>query len=190
MEFIETDIQGVYILKPEIFRDERGYFMETYRHSEFTTRIGAIDFVQDNESSSSYGVIRGLHFQKMPHSQSKLVRCISGIVQDVAVDLRASSPTYGQHISVILRADEGTQLFIPRGFAHGFAVLSEMATFQYKCDAYYHPEAEGGINPFDPTIGINWMIKPENAILSDKDRNRPNLDNSSFYFKGNLYDRI
>lgn len=175
MEYIETDIAGVFILKPQIFHDERGHFMETYRHNDFTAHIGEVDFVQDNESSSSYGVIRGLHFQNMPHAQSKLVRCTQGAVQDVAVDLREGSPTFGKHISIILRADEGTQFFIPRGFAHGFAVLSEKATFQYKCDAYYHPQAEGGINPFDPQLGIKWLIDPKDAILSDKDLRNPNL---------------
>lgn len=175
MEYIETAIKGVIIIKPRIFRDERGYFMETFRHDEFTAHAGEINFVQDNESASTQGVVRGLHFQLPPHSQAKLVRCISGVVQDIAVDLRADSPTYGQHVSVILRADEGTQLFIPKGFAHGFAVLSERAVFQYKCDAYYHPEAEGGINPFDPTLGINWQVNRADAILSEKDRNRPDL---------------
>lgn len=176
MEYIETDIAGVFILKPRIFHDERGYFMETYRHNDFMAHIGEVDFVQDNESSSSYGVIRGLHFQNMPHAQSKLVRCTQGAVQDVAVDLREGSPTFGKHISIILRADEGTQFFIPRGFAHGFAVLSEKATFQYKCDAYYHPQAEGGINPFDPQLDIKWLIDPKDAILSDKDLRNPNLN--------------
>ena len=176
MEFIETAIKGVIILKPRIYSDERGYFMETYRHNEFTAHVGEINFVQDNESSSTYGVVRGLHFQQAPHAQAKLVRCVSGIVQDIAVDLRADSPTYGQHVSVILRADEGTQLFIPRGFAHGFAVLSPRATFQYKCDAYYHPQAEGGINPYDPALGIDWLIPQADAILSEKDCNRPNLN--------------
>lgn len=189
MEYIATEIEGVYILKPHIFRDLRGHFCETYRHSDFTANVVKIDFVQDNESSSSYGVIRGLHFQDMPHAQSKLVRCTHGIVQDVAVDLRTESKTFGQHVSVILDADEGTQLFIPKGFAHGFAVLSDYAVFQYKCDAYYHPEAENGINPFDPALNIKWQIKKTDAILSDKDIARPDLAQikDSLIFNGNLY---
>lgn len=192
MEFIETDIAGVIIIKPRIFRDSRGYFMETFRHKDFIGHAGNIGFLQDNESASDYGVVRGLHFQNMPHSQGKLVRCARGIVQDVAVDLRAGSPTFGRHVSVILNAEEGTQLFIPRGFAHGYAVLSEHALFQYKCDAYYHPEAEGGINPYDPDLDIKWGISRQDAILSDKDKARPLLSEiaDSLNFKGNLYERI
>ena len=192
MEYIETDISGVFILKPRIIPDSRGYFMETFRHNEFANRIGISAFVQDNESASTCGVLRGLHFQSMPHSQSKLVRCVQGIVQDVAVDLRIDSPTFGHHVSVVLDAREGTQLFIPRGFAHGYAVLSEYAVFQYKCDAYYHPDSEGGINPFDPDLNINWEIDAHNAILSEKDLKRPNLSQikDSLNFKGNLYGRV
>lgn len=192
MEYIETNIAGVFILKPHIIRDPRGYFMETFRHNDFADRIGIPAFVQDNESASSYGVLRGLHFQAMPHSQGKLVRCVQGIVQDVAVDLRADSPTFGHHISIILDAREGTQLFIPRGFAHGYVVLSDHALFQYKCDAYYHPEFEGGINPFDPELNIKWGINTQNVLLSEKDRLRPTLSQikDSLNFKGNLYGRI
>lgn len=188
MEYIETDIAGVIIIKPRIFRDSRGYFMETFRHDDFTAHAGDIDFVQDNESASTCGVVRGLHFQNMPYSQGKLVRCVKGTVRDVAVDLRAGSPTFGRHVSVILNAEEGTQLFIPRGFAHGYAVLSEYALFQYKCDAYYHPDAEGGINPYDPVLGINWGIGRQEAILSDKDKARPLLSEiaDSLNFKGGL----
>lgn len=192
MEYVKTDMPGVVILRPKVFRDKRGYFMETYRHNDFTAHIGAIDFIQDNESESSYGVIRGLHFQKMPHSQSKLVRCVQGKVLDVAVDIRTDSPTFGKHVSVILDAYEGTQLFIPRGFAHGYAVLSETAKFQYKCDAYYNPEAEDGINPFDPALGIDWQIPREDAIISDKDMARLTIEEikDTLNFKGNLYGRI
>ena len=192
MEYIKTHIPGVAILRPRIFTDSRGYFMETYRHSDFTEHIGEIDFIQDNESASVQGVVRGLHFQKMPHSQSKLVRCVSGRVMDVAVDLRSGSPTFGHHISVILDADEGTQLFIPKGFAHGYTVLSPRAVFQYKCDAYYHPEAEGGIDPFDPALGIDWKISRDQAIVSDKDAVRPTLAEikDTLNFSDNPYDRL
>ncbi|MCM1005341.1 MAG: dTDP-4-dehydrorhamnose 3,5-epimerase [Prevotella sp.] len=192
MEYIETEIAGLVIVKPKIFRDTRGYFMETFRHDEFLSHIGEIDFVQDNESASTGGVVRGLHFQQMPHSQSKLVRCIVGKVLDVAVDLREGSPTFGKHVSVVLVAEQGTQFFIPRGFAHGYSVLSDYAVFQYKCDAYYHPEAEGGINPFDPALGIDWGIKCEQAILSEKDLAHPCLAEmkNTLTFNGNLYGRI
>ncbi len=192
MEYVKTKIPGVTILQPRIITDARGYFMETFRHSEFTEKIGIIDFVQDNESASTYGVVRGLHFQDIPHSQSKLVRCVSGKVLDVAVDLRSDSPTFGQHVAVTLDSILGTQLFIPRGFAHGYSVLSDQAVFQYKCDAYYHPESEGGIDPFDPALGIDWGIDPAHAIVSEKDSSRPRLADiiGSIDFSGNLYDRI
>lgn len=192
MEYIKTDIQGVMIIRPRIITDTRGYFMETYRDSDFKAQVCDTDFVQDNESASSYGVVRGLHFQDMPHSQSKLVRCVSGKVLDVAVDLRSGSPTFGRHVAVILDSALGTQLFIPRGFAHGYAVLSERALFQYKCDAYYHPESEGGIDPFDPELGIDWGIDRLDAIVSDKDMARPRLADIAdrLHFSGNLYDRI
>lgn len=192
MEYIKTHIPGVVILRPRIFTDSRGYFMETYRHSDFTENIGEIDFIQDNESASVQGVVRGLHFQKMPHSQSKLVRCVSGRVMDVAVDLRSGSPAFGRHISVILDADEGTQLFIPKGFAHGYTVLSPRAVFQYKCDAYYRPEAEGGIDPFDPALGIDWKISRDQAIVSDKDAVRPTLAEikDTLNFSDDPYDRL
>lgn len=192
MEYIKTDIPGVVILKPRVFTDSRGYFMETYRHTDFTEHVGEINFVQDNESASAYGVVRGLHFQRMPHSQSKLVRCVSGKVLDVAVDLRAGSPTFGRHVSVVLDSQLGNQLFIPRGFAHGYTVLSTRAVFQYKCDAYYHPEAEGGIDPFDPALGIDWGIAREDAIVSEKDAARPRLADiiDTLDFSGNLYGRV
>ena len=180
------------ILKPRIIGDERGYFMETFRHDDFVAHVGNISFVQDNESASSYGVIRGLHFQRMPHAQSKLVRCVAGKVLDVAVDVREDSPTFGRHIAVELDSAEGTMLFLPRGMAHGFAVLSDRAVFQYKCDAYYHPEAEGGIYPFDPALGIDWRIDPARAILSQKDLARKPLSESldQLNFSGNLYGRF
>lgn len=192
MEYINTDIEGVVILKPQIYGDKRGYFMETYRHSDFCAHIGNIDFVQDNESSSTRHVVRGLHFQLEPHSQGKLVRCTRGCVVDVAVDLRKGSPTFGRHVAIRLDAESGTQLFIPRGFAHGYATLSDVATFQYKCDAYYNPQAESGIHPFDPALGIDWGVEPDQAILSDKDSARLPLADmlNIINFPANPYDRI
>lgn len=192
MKYTETEIKGVYILEPKVFEDTRGYFMETYSQNEFEQHIGAINFVQDNQSRSSRGVVRGLHFQRMPHCQSKLVRCIEGEVLDIAVDLRQDSPTFGRHIAVRLSAENKRQLFIPRGFAHGFAVLSESATFIYKVDSFYCPESEFGINPFDPALGIDWPVTADQAILSPKDLKRPNLQEAltQFCFKGNLYENI
>ncbi len=175
MEIIKTEIEGPVIIKPKIFNDPRGYFFESYSKREFDQAIGQIDFVQDNESMSTRGVMRGLHFQRPPFTQAKLVRCVSGAVLDVAVDLRAGSPTYGRHIAVELTGDNRLQLFIPKGFAHGFAVLSDVALFQYKCDNFYHPEAEGGISILDTSLGIDWRIAPEEAILSDKDTRHPLL---------------
>lgn len=190
MEYIKTDIEGVVILKPLIHNDARGYFMETFVQSDFDTHVRPVKFVQDNESHSVRGVVRGLHFQRMPHSQSKLVRCISGTVLDVAVDLREGSPTFGHHVSVELSAENHLQLFIPRGFAHGFAVLSPEATFVYKCDSIYNPASEGGINPFDPALGIDWHLDRSEVILSAKDAERPNLSDAldSVIFKGPLYE--
>ena len=175
MEVIRTDIEGVVILEPRIFRDARGYFFESYSEREFCDKVRTVRFVQDNESCSSYGVLRGLHFQKPPHAQSKLVRVIEGAVLDVAVDIRRGSPTYGRHVSCLLTEDNHRQFFVPRGFAHGFAVLSDTAVFQYKCDNYYHPEADGGISIVDPSLGIDWQIDPADAILSDKDKKHPVL---------------
>lgn len=169
MEVIKTGIEGVFILEPRIFRDARGYFFESFSQREFDEKVGHIDFVQDNESMSSYGVMRGLHFQRPPFTQSKLVRCVSGRVLDVAVDIRRGSPTYGHHVSVELTAENHRQFFIPKGLAHGFAVLSETAVFQYKCDNFYHPEADDGINILDRNLGIDWRIPVEQAILSEKD---------------------
>ena len=190
MEVIKTAIDGVLIIEPKVFEDARGYFYESFSQREFDEKVApilghTITFVQDNESKSSYGVMRGLHFQRPPYTQSKLVRCVKGAVLDVAVDIRKGSPTYGQHVSVILAGadmigspspvgegwDEAVhrQFFIPRGFAHGFAVLSETAVFQYKCDEFYHPEADGGISIVDDSLGIDWRIPTEKALLSEKD---------------------
>ena len=175
MDVIKTDIEGVFIIEPKIFNDERGYFFESYNDLEFISKIGFVDFVQDNESKSSYGVMRGLHFQKPPYTQAKLVRCVRGSVLDVAVDLREGSPTYGKHVAVELTEDNHRQLFIPKGFAHGFSVLSDEAVFQYKCDEFYHPEADGGINILDESLGIDWKIPTDKAILSEKDTKHPLL---------------
>ena len=169
MEIIKTGIEGLLILEPRIFRDARGYFFESFSQREFEERVGHVHFVQDNESMSTYGVMRGLHFQRPPYTQSKLVRCVKGAVLDVAVDIRQGSPTYGQHVAVELTAENHRQFFIPKGFAHGFAVLSETAVFQYKCDEFYHPEADAGISILDESLGIDWRIPTDKAILSDKD---------------------
>lgn len=175
MEIIKTNIEGVVILEPRIFKDARGYFFESFSAREFQEKVSPTTFVQDNESYSSYGVIRGLHFQKPPYTQAKLVRVIKGAVLDVAVDIRKGSPTYGQHVAVELTEDNHRQLFIPHGFAHGFSVLSEEVLFQYKCDNYYAPQSEGGILWNDPSLGINWRIPTEKAILSEKDFKHPLL---------------
>lgn len=175
MEVIKTDIEGVLIIKPRIFTDPRGYFFESYNKKEFDEKVGNVEFVQDNESRSTYGVMRGLHFQKPPYAQAKLVRCVRGRVLDVAVDIRKGSPTYGKHVAVELTEDNHLQFFIPRGFAHGFAVLSGEAVFQYKCDNYYAPHADGGIAITDPSLGIDWHIDPTRAILSEKDTKHPLL---------------
>ena len=169
MNIIETGIEGLLILEPRIFKDSRGYFFESFSQREFEEKVGPVHFVQDNESMSTYGVMRGLHFQRPPFTQSKLVRCVRGAVLDVAVDIRKGSPTYGQHVAVELTADNHRQFFIPKGFAHGFAVLSETAVFQYKCDEFYHPEADAGISILDESLGIDWRIPMDKAILSDKD---------------------
>ena len=169
MEVIKTVLDGVVVIEPRLFEDTRGYFFESFSQREFDEKVGKVVFVQDNESKSSYGVMRGLHFQRPPYTQSKLVRCVKGAVLDVAVDIRQGSPTYGQHVAVELTDDNHRQIFIPKGFAHGFAVLSETAVFQYKCDEFYHPEAEGGINILDNSLGIDWRIPVNRAILSEKD---------------------
>lgn len=174
MEVIKTNIDGVLIIEPKVFGDSRGYFFESFSQREFDQKVSpiighTINFVQDNESMSSYGVMRGLHFQRPPFTQSKLVRCVKGAVLDVAVDIRKGSPTYGQHVAVELTEDNHRQFFVPRGFAHGFAVLSETAVFQYKCDEFYHPEADGGISILDDNLGMDWKIPTEKANLSEKD---------------------
>ena len=175
MKVIKTNIEGPVIIEPRIFGDARGYFFESFSQREFDEKVAIpkygkpIIFVQDNESMSSYGVMRGLHFQRPPFTQSKIVRCVKGKVLDVAVDIRKGSPTYGQHVAVELTEDNHRQFFVPKGFAHGFVVLSETAIFQYKCDDFYHPEVDGGINIQDETLCIDWQIKMENAILSEKD---------------------
>ena len=217
MEVIKTNIPGVLIIEPRVFKDSRGYFFESFSQREFDDKVTpilghSIHFVQDNESMSSYGVMRGLHYQRMPYTQSKLVRCVKGAVLDVAVDIRKGSPTFGQHVSCVLtgRDEEGMkiaeqwekeslipnsssliglQFFIPRGFAHGFAVLSETAVFQYKCDNFYHPEADGGISILDDTLGIDWKIPTEHANLSEKDTKHAMLKDfdSPFDIKVDLY---
>ena len=176
MEIIKTEIEGVFIIEPRVFGDARGYFFESFNSREFAEKTGLnITFVQDNESMSHYGVLRGLHFQQPPFAQSKLVRVVKGRVLDVAVDIRIGSPTFGQHVAVDLTENNHRQLFIPRGFAHGFVVLSETAVFQYKCDEFYHPEADGGISITDESLGIDWRIPAEKAILSEKDTKHLNL---------------
>ena len=219
MEVIKTAIDGVLIIEPKVFGDKRGYFFESFSQREFDEKVApilghTINFVQDNESMSSYGVMRGLHFQRPPFTQSKLVRCVKGAVLDVAVDIRKGSPTYGQHVECLLCAHDeegkriakeysdsltdnrstltgkiGLQFFIPKGFAHGFAVLSETAVFQYKCDEFYHPEADGGISILDDTLGINWRIPTEKANLSDKDTKHALLKDfdTPFSIDVNLY---
>ena len=185
MEVIKTALDGVVVIEPRLFEDARGYFFESFSQREFDEKVGKIVFVQDNESKSSYGVMRGLHFQRPPFTQSKLVRCVKGAVLDVAVDIRKGSPTYGQHVAMELTEENHRQIFIPKGFAHGFAVLSETAVFQYKCDEFYHPEADSGISILDDTLGIDWRIPTEKAILSDKDTKHPLLKDfdSPFVFK-------
>ncbi len=173
MKMTRTDIEGLVVIEPRVFGDSRGYFFESFSQREFEKEVGQVRFVQDNESKSSYGVVRGLHFQKPPHTQSKLVRVVKGRVLDVAVDLRRDSKTYGKYFSVELTEDNHLQLFIPKGFAHGFAVLSDEAVFQYKCDEFYAPESEGAIAWDDPDIGVDWQIPEDKVILSEKDKKHP-----------------
>ena len=172
MNIVKTDIEGVVIIEPRVFGDARGYFFESYNARDFA-EVADVTFVQDNESRSCYGVVRGLHFQKPPYAQSKLVRVVEGRVLDVAVDIRRGSSTYGRHVAVELSAENHTQLFLPQGMAHGFAVLSETAVFQYKCDNLYHPESEGAIAWNDPVLAIDWRIPASDVILSDKDSHHP-----------------
>ncbi|MBP5689540.1 MAG: dTDP-4-dehydrorhamnose 3,5-epimerase [Bacteroidales bacterium] len=180
MNVIKTDIEGVLILEPRVFGDERGYFFESFSEREFEAAVGPVEFVQDNESKSRYGVLRGLHFQKGEHAQSKLVRVVSGRVLDVAVDIRPGSPTFGKHVAVELSGENHKMVFIPKGFAHGFAVLSEEAVFQYKCDNYYAPESEGAIAWDDPDLAIDWCVPGEDIILSERDKNHPRLVDLTF----------
>ena len=175
MNIIQTEIPGVVIVEPKVFGDHRGYFFESFSERDFCTQVKDVKFVQDNESKSCYGVLRGLHFQKPPHAQSKLVRVVKGRVLDVAVDIRKGSPTYGKHIAVELTEDNHRQLFIPRGFAHGFAVLSDEVIFQYKCDNYYAPQSEGAVAWNDPDLGIDWGVPADKVMLSAKDMSHPQL---------------
>ena len=176
MKIIETEIQGLFIIEPDVYGDSRGYFFESFNKRRFEEQTGiSVDFVQDNESRSTYGIVRGLHFQKPPHAQAKLVRVVSGRVLDVAVDLREGSPTYGRHVAVELSGENHRQVFIPKGFAHGFSVLSEEAVFQYKCDDYYAPETEGAVAWDDPDLAIDWHVPAEDIRLSEKDRKHPRL---------------
>ena len=182
MPFITTDIPGLLVFEPKIFEDSRGYFFESYNEKTFQQQGVNIDFIQDNQSSSSYGVIRGLHYQLNPHAQSKLIRVLQGRILDVAVDIRKGSPTYGKHFDIELSAENKKQLLIPQGFAHGFSVLSEKAEVLYKCDAFYHKESEGGIRFDDPALNINWQIPADKAIVSDKDLVLPFLAESQSNF--------
>ena len=175
MKVIKTKLEGVVIIEPQVFFDDRGYFFESFSQQRFNEQVAPITFLQDNESKSSYGVLRGLHFQKPPFAQSKLVRVVKGKVLDVAVDLRKGSPTFGQYESVVLSEENKRQFFIPQGFAHGFAVLSEEAIFQYKCDNYYAPQSEGSVRWNDPTIAIDWQLPEKDIILSAKDEKAPLL---------------
>lgn len=189
MEVIQTAIEGLVIIEPKIFKDARGYFFESFSQREFDEKVRKINFVQDNESMSGYGVMRGLHFQRPPFTQSKLVRCVKGRVLDVAVDIRKESPTYGRHVAVELSEENHRQFFVPCGFAHGFAVLSKTAVFQYKCDNFYTPEADSGISLQDESLGIDWRIPISHAILSEKDTKHLCLKDfdSPFDYRVNLY---
>lgn len=189
MEIIKTSIDGVVIIQPRLFKDERGYFFESFSQREFDEKVRPVRFVQDNESKSSYGVLRGLHFQKPPFAQSKLVRVIKGAVLDVAVDIRKGSPTFGQHVAVELTEENHLQFFIPRGFAHGFCVLSDEVIFQYKCDNFYVPQHEGALAWDDPDLGIDWKIPAERVVLSEKDKMHPRLKDAEwlFSYNENLY---
>lgn len=176
MEIIKTEIEGLLIIEPTVYGDERGYFFESFNEREFREKSGfKVRFVQDNESKSCHGVVRGLHFQRPPHAQSKLVRVVEGEVLDVAVDIRKNSPTYGKHVAVRLSAESHRQFFLPKGMAHGFSVLSETAVFQYKCDDFYAPDCEGAIAWDDPDLGIDWLIPADKVVLSEKDKKHPRM---------------
>ena len=182
MNVIKTELEGVVIIEPRIFNDARGYFFESFSQRDFNQQVREVIFVQDNESKSSYGVLRGLHYQKPPFTQSKLVRVVKGSVLDVAVDIRKGSPTFGKYVAVELTEDNHRQFFVPRGFAHGFSVLSETAVFQYKCDNFYAPQSEGAIAWNDPDIGIDWRIPADKVLLSAKDANHPLLKDAELVF--------
>lgn len=186
MEVIKTAIEGLLIIKPRVFEDARGYFFESFSQREFDKKVAPVHFVQDNESMSSYGVMRGLHFQRPPYTQSKLVRCVKGAVLDVAVDIRKGSPTYGKHVAIELSEENRLQFFIPHGFAHGFSVLTETAVFQYKCDNFYAPQADDGISILDQSLGINWRIPVDCAILSEKDTKHQLLKDYNSPFEYNV----
>jgi len=181
MEYIKTEIEGVYVIEPRVFNDARGYFFEAWKQAEFNDHIGKVDFIQDNESKSSFGVLRGLHYQKGEYSQAKLVRVIKGKVMDVAVDIRKSSPTFGKYVMAELSEENKRQFFIPRGFAHGFLVLSEEAIFTYKVDNPYAPQAEAGIRWNDPNLNIEWPIDPAQVLTSEKDLNQPFLKDAEVF---------
>ena len=185
MEVIKTDIEGVVIIEPRIFKDDRGYFYESFSQREFEEKVCRTTFVQDNQSKSSYGVLRGLHFQKPPYCQSKLVRCIKGAVLDVAVDIRKGSPTFGKYVAVELSEENHRQFFVPRGFAHGFAVLTPEAVFQYKCDNFYNKESEGSVAWNDPELAIDWRIPAEKVLLSEKDKLSKNIAHADYLFDYN-----
>lgn len=185
MEVIKTEIDGVVIIEPRIFCDERGYFYESFSQREFEEKVCRTTFVQDNQSKSSFGVVRGLHFQKPPYTQSKLVRCVKGAVLDVAVDIRKGSPTFGKYVAVELSGENHRQLFVPRGFAHGFAVLTDEAVFQYKCDNYYNKESEGTLAWNDPEIAIDWRIPLDKVQLSGKDKQSKCIKEADFLFDYN-----
>ena len=189
MNIINTAIDDIVIIEPEVYEDHRGYFFESFSEREFCEKVRPVRFVQDNESKSCYGVVRGLHFQKPPFTQSKLVRVVKGAVLDVAVDIRKGSPTFGKHLAVELSEDNHRQLFIPRGFAHGFAVLTDEAIFQYKCDNFYAPQSEGAIAWDDPHLGIDWGIPADKVILSANDTAHPRLKDVQWLFdyNENLY---
>lgn len=192
MNVIKTDIEGLLIIEPKVFGDHRGYFFESFSERDFNSQVCQVRFVQDNESKSRYGVLRGLHFQKPPYAQSKLVRVVKGAVLDVAVDIRMGSPTFGRHVAVELTEDNHRQFFISRGFAHGFVVLSDEVIFQYKCDNFYEPESEGAIAWNDPALGIDWKIPAEDIILSEKDKKHPVLAEivSPFLYDSDLYPEL
>ena len=185
MEVIKTEIEGVVIIEPRIFKDDRGYFYESFSQREFEEKVCRTTFVQDNQSKSSYGVLRGLHFQKPPYCQSKLVRCIKGAVLDVAVDIRKGSPTFGKYVAVELSEENHRQFFVPRGFAHGFAVLTPEAIFQYKCDNYYNKESEGAVAWNDPQLAIDWRIPADKVLLSEKDKLNKNIADAEYLFDYN-----